>query len=1082
MNVLSRATALAVCVLFSASAAFSAKPQNTVEIAPQVRAQLAYFDILSAEPVDVIVQLADEPAAVTGQKAKERGGSKAAARAAQVEKIRGERMKLYNELRKHGIDAGARHEFEQVYNGFLITLPANKLPLLASLPGVVGIFPNVEVTREDLSENAVMEVSPELATSTLTVKAPAAWTSGIRGQGMKIAIIDDGVDYTHPDLGGCAAPGPGCKVFAGYDFIELDSDPINGWTTTTTVNPAPAPPTVTKARDYHGSHVAAIAAGKKGVAPDASILAVRVLGTFPNGSGTVSNLGAVMAGVEYALRNDVDVINMSIGIQNFHAQSVNPYSEVTANTVRAGVVWVNSNGNDGPLPYKPNVYGSSPHVIAVGNADARGFAFPRTIVNATGEALVGGGYGAVFPANLINTPLEVVNVGFGNTPASYAGKNLIGKIAIAMRGGAAGEDAAFVNKGLQAQAAGAAGLIVYNDAARSVDFTTAALAVPSFTLSYPNALKVLANPLITVQNFDPGAQMNSGSSRGPTPDLQIKPDVSAPGTDIVAAVPFEVSSTGYAALNGTSMAAPHVAGAATLLRQAHPDWTPYQVKAALMNTASNLNGLDGLSYRPIDQGAGLINIERALNPRLAVNQPSLGFGQLMPAAGYTATRTLNVVSSGTYQISGAFIRDWTGVSVTTSATSISAGASNVDVTVAVNAGAASGEYEGYINFVNVADANDTYRVPFLFVHDVPVSDVKVSKIYAISSTTIADSIDVTFNAGRPLIDWYLGSFPNATGAHTRFTANQGALAAGSKTITWNGRTPTGGTLGNVWSVGVYYKLQGQTTFTFGTSYARVFFDNAAPGLVVETVVPALTSNPVVTVRGAVGDSGMFTWGEPGGSVFVNGQKADLYPRVPGSAFGIASELAFEATVTLQEGPNTITIYAMDAAGNRSPNTVTLTTTLDTQGPVVTFTGAGNYTVDQSVRVTCTATDTPAGVAGTPCAEPLLVKEGWELPLGTTTVSVTAADTLGNTTTATASVNVSVNFDALVVIANRFSESVNSSLGATLGAAKQAFESGNIGAMNNQLSAFQNHVAAQAGKKIPANLAAVLTGLAESMKK
>src|SRR5687767_11241791 len=163
-----RATALAVCVLFSTTVAFGAKPTGTVEISPAVRAQLAYFDLLSAEPVDVIVQLADEPAAVTGQKAKERGASKAAARDAQVTKIRGERMKLYNELRKHGIDAGVRQqfEFEQVYNGFLITLPAKQLPILAAFPGVIGIYPNVEITREDLSENAVMNVSPELATST----------------------------------------------------------------------------------------------------------------------------------------------------------------------------------------------------------------------------------------------------------------------------------------------------------------------------------------------------------------------------------------------------------------------------------------------------------------------------------------------------------------------------------------------------------------------------------------------------------------------------------------------------------------------------------------------------------------------------------------------------------------------------------------------------------------------------------------------------------------------------------------------------------------------------------------------------
>jgi hypothetical protein len=133
-------------------------------------------------------------------------------------------------------------------------------------------------------------------------------------------------------------------------------------------------------------------------------------------------------------------------------------------------------------------------------------------------------------------------------------------------------------------------------------------------------------------------------------------------------------------------------------------------------------------------------------------------------------------------------------------------------------------------------------------------------------------------------------------------------------------------------------------------------------------------------------------------------------------------------------------------------------------------------------VTCTATDTPAGVAGTPCADPLLVKEAWELPLGATTVSVTAADTLGNTTTATAGVNVSVDFDSLTTIANRFSQVLNESYAASLAGAKKSLAAGNIPAMNNQLTAFQNHVAAQSGKQIPADLAAVLTNLAQSMKK
>ncbi|HEX6177420.1 MAG TPA: S8 family serine peptidase [Thermoanaerobaculia bacterium] len=1172
------ATALSLCVLLLANTANAAKPNGSVTIPAELREQLASFDLSSTESVDVIVQLAGTPAALVS----------ASERPARLNQIHAERGNLFSHLRRNGINVSPKHEFDQVYVGFTLTLPANQLPVLAAVPGVTGIYPNVEVSREDMREDAVMNVSPELAGSTLKIGAPAAWNLGYRGAGIVVAILDDGVDYTHPDLGGCTFPGPSCKVIAGYDFIDLDADPINGWTTTTTQNPAPAPPTVTRTRDYHGSHVAATAAGTKGVAPEAKILAVRVLGQRPDGTNTNSNLGNIMAGVEYAVRNHADVINMSIGIQNFHAQAINPWSEVTANAVRSGVVWVNSNGNDGPLPYKPNVYGSSPHVIATGNADARGAEYPRTMIPATGEALIGGAYGTEFPASLLNTPLEVVHVGFGNTPAYYAGKNVAGKIVLALRGAAEGEDGTFVNKGQQAKDAGAAALIVYNDAARSVDFVIPALAVPSFSLSYPNAQKVLANPSIVVQSFQPGTQMNSGSSRGPTPDLQIKPDVSAPGTDIVAAVPFEVSPTGYAALNGTSMAAPHVAGAAALLRQAHPDWNPYQIKAALMNTATNLTDLAGLSYRTIDQGAGIINIQRALAPSLSVNQPSLGFGQLMPGNNYTATRTLDVQANGVYNVSATFIRNWAGVSVTTSANSVFSGASTIGVTVTSTANVASGEYEGYVTFVNTADANDTYRVPFLFVHNVPVSEVSVSKMYVISHATIApnERVNVSFNAGRPLVDWYLGTVPSSTGAHTRLSLNQGAAAAGTKTFAWPVRAYTTNaqnqtvvqTLGaGTWSVGVFYKLAGEAQFTFSGAYARVYVDKTAPLLVVETALPSLTNTRVVVVRGAVADSGFFSWGETGGWVLVNGQKADLFPRVPATAFaashGLVSELAFEIEVTLAEGQNSITVYAEDASGNRSTQTVNLATTLDSiaplsaasttpapnaagwnnsaatlaitasdggsgvksieysingvattvnaaaasvsftadgqyavsffatdvagnvetskshnvwldaTAPVIAFAGNGSYTVDQTVSVTCSASDNLSGVGTTNCSSALLSKDAWQLSLGATVLAANATDVAGNAATANATVTISVTFDSLSNVAVRFAAgALGSSLESKLDAAEDASARGNVNAANAQLVAFQSEVAAQSGKAIATDLAQVLVRLAEALKK
>lgn len=1160
MTPLFRVVAFLVCLSLTAGGAFTA-PAGTVAISPVVREHLTYFDLDSTEPVDVIVTLAAEPAGVTEAKAKERGAG-AGVRDAQLNQIRAERGNVYSHLRRNGIQVSPKHEFELAINGFSITVPANKLPVLAATPGVTGIYENVPVSPEDVSESAVVNVSPELAVSTPAIKANALWSTGYRGNGIVVAILDDGVDYTHPDLGGCL--GAGCKVIGGFDFVNLDADPQSDYTTDAI--------TKVTTRDYHGSHVAATAAGLKGVAPDAKILAVRVLGT--NTSGKLSNLDAVMAGAEFAMRNGAHVVNMSIGFKGVAGPSTNLYAQLTGNVMRSGVVWVNSNGNDGPTPYIPNMYGASPDVIATGNADVRVTSAPRTTVNATNEVLIGSLFGTTFPASLLGVSLDVVDVGFGNTPAAYAGKNVAGRIAIAMRGGAAGEDAAFVNKGEQARAAGAAGLIVYNDAARAVDFAIPALAVPSFAMSYANGRKVVASPQITVTTFNPGVQMNSSSSRGPTLDMMIKPDVSAPGTDIVAAVPYEVSSTGYAALTGTSMAAPHVAGAAALLRQAHPEWTTQKVKLALMNTASNLNDLTGASYRAIDQGAGFLDLSRAIAPAVSIAPGSISFGQLLPQSSYTATRTLNVTSNGVYNVSVAFVRKYNGATVTTSAATVFSGDNSLDVTATIAPNAAAGEYEGYVNFVNAADPSDSYRVPFLFAYSLPVAEVKLSKTFALSVATAAsERITVTFNAGRALADWYLG-----TSGGTRFTANQGALAVGPKTYSWNVRTSTGQTLGaGHWNLGVFYKLNASDpTFTFSSSLARFFVDKTAPLIVVETTLPSVTNQNIVKVQGAIADSGMFTLGEVGGSVLVNGKRADLFPRVPATAFaniGVHSELAFDIDVTLAEGQNSIVVYAEDAAGNRSTQTVTLNTSLDSiapvtaathtpapnaagwnntaatlqlfandggagvqdvrysvnggaatvvagstasiaftadgqyavsysaadkagnaevaqtanvwvdaTAPVITFAGNATYTVDQTVTVTCIATDNLSGIAGAPCVAPLAAKQAWELPLGTTTLSVTANDVAGNSTTSTATVTVRATFDSVSTLTVRFTNGTpGTSLVAQLAAAKDAAARGNTAAANSALRAYRNELAAQSGKALTAAQAAVLDALAVALQ-
>jgi subtilisin family serine protease len=214
-----------------------------------------------------------------------------------------------------------KKRFSRTLNAVTVSATDEEINLLRQNKSVRGVFKNTKV-RKLLSE------------STELVGAPLAWSrkdkngETLTGKGIKVAVVDSGVDYSHPDLGGCF--GSGCKVFGGYDFVDKDNDPMDV--------------------DGHGTHVAGIVASNgtlRGVAPDAEILAVRVLGD--DGMGDMSD---IVAGIEYAVDPDgdpltddgVDVINLSLGGMGDHNS---PGSLAADAAVEAGVVVVAAAGNDG---------------------------------------------------------------------------------------------------------------------------------------------------------------------------------------------------------------------------------------------------------------------------------------------------------------------------------------------------------------------------------------------------------------------------------------------------------------------------------------------------------------------------------------------------------------------------------------------------------------------------------------------------------------------------------------------------------------------------------------------------------------
>ena len=214
---------------------------------------------------------------------------------------------------------------------------------------------------------------------------------------------------------------------------------------------------------------------------------------------------------------------------------------------------------------------------------------------------------------------------------------------------------------------------------------------------------------ITVGATNDFDQMAGFSSRGPTLDLRIKPDVTGPGV----AIRSTRAGGGYVRFNGTSMATPHVAGAAGLILQAHPDWDPMMVKAALMNNALVLGG-----PRLWDQGAGRIRVPQAVNTTLMAMEPSFSFGELTSGDLVTADLTVRnltgveaTVNLTTFTtVDGVVTSDLVTV-VPAGLTIPASGSAVATLTVGPVGAAPQGWYEGRIT---VSGDHDSLTVPYLF--------------------------------------------------------------------------------------------------------------------------------------------------------------------------------------------------------------------------------------------------------------------------------------------------------------------------------------------------------------------------------
>lgn len=500
--------------------------------------------------------------------------------------------------------------------------------------------------------------------ATTFIGADAVWPSlGGRdraGAGVIVGVIDTGIWPEHPMLADNGIPTPeggpwACefgdgsagdafecndKLIGAYAFLdayqEFAEEPAGA------IDFCSATGCSARDSDGHGTHTATTAAGSavdsspvlgvdhgaiSGVAPGASVIAYRALGP---GGGYNSDL---VSAVEQTIKDGVDVINYSIsGSANIYTD---PVEMTFLDAYAAGVAVHASAGNSGPGASTADHAGPWTTTVAASTSD-RAFTTTLELSAADGSTLTK--TGATVTQGVTDAPVVRADAVAGYTGGirceqPFAPGSLTGTVVVCERGGNGR-----VEKGYFASLGGAAGMILYNPT--TMETNTDNHHLPAIHLEGPNdeVLAFLTRPGVTATwgsghaSAAPGDVMASFSSRGPIGEF-LKPDITAPGIQVLAGhtpAPsgYESGPTGqyYQAIAGTSMSSPHAAGVAALVIAARPDFTPGQVKSALMTSSlQDVVNADGSPAGVFDRGAGSIRADRAVAPVLTISETAERF-------------------------------------------------------------------------------------------------------------------------------------------------------------------------------------------------------------------------------------------------------------------------------------------------------------------------------------------------------------------------------------------------------------------------------------------------------------------------
>ena len=676
--------------------------------------------VSAAVPNRYIVEMSGDPVAVH------------VARRARAAGIRGEEARLRRlQIREEQRPVRARLEaaeaeilgsVDTVANAFIVSIPDGKAAQLASIPGVIRVHP-------------VRKFKPLLDHALPLHHVPEAWRQvGIdnAGAGVKIAVIDTGIDISHAGFQDSSLPIP-----SGFPRANSDSD--LAFTNRKvivarsyadlfdTVDPDISP------RDHigHGTATAMAAAGVEntgplatisGVAPKAYLGNYKVFGSPGVNDG--ANDASLLKAIDDAVADGMDVISMSLGTLEAGRIEEDVLVAALERAAALGIVVVVAAGNDGPEPNTISSPATAPSAISVGaSRNDRVFGVVATVDGAAPLlAVAGSSSGSHEP---ITAPLASV-AGLdqdGLACSALPAGSLEGRIAFILRG-----DCNFSVKLNNAQKAGAIAALVYTYQSEPDPFTmgVTGTTLPASMIGYADGIgiqrQLAQNPSpTTTLTFTRGPVTVSAdglvefSSKGPNVDLRVKPDLVAVGVNFYTAAQRTdrrgglYDSSGYALTQGTSFSTPLVAGAAALLKAARPGLTMDQYRSLLINTAGKVSGTLQ------QQGAGILDLAAALRATATAFPTAVSFeaGDGDPNIARSLTISNVGTASTVFQLAAIPAAGGFGPALGADRVSLDRGGSAEISLNFSGSHLAAGQYEGFIRVTDTSTGVESH-VPYWY--------------------------------------------------------------------------------------------------------------------------------------------------------------------------------------------------------------------------------------------------------------------------------------------------------------------------------------------------------------------------------